>query len=232
MALKYGLTLNHLTKNPDDYKGIITDVETVTTEQIVEKMIGKGSTVTKAEALSVIEEFSSAVEDAISQGKNVNTDLFKITPSMSGVFTSAQDSFDSNRHSIRLNLNAGNRLVKAIENIELRKVAITTTQPVLHIFTDIKTNAINERFTPGQIASIKGSMLKFDEQDDAQGIYFIDSDGKSTKVSQVVKNKPSELLFFVPEGLNGTFQVEVRAKVHNHKTIRKGRLNSKLKGVV
>ncbi|MDE5422127.1 DUF4469 domain-containing protein [Ancylomarina sp. DW003] len=225
MALRYGLILNHLTDDPDDYMGLVTDNDTITTEQIVEQMVGKGSTVTKAEALSVIEEFNYAVVDAVANGNNVNTELFKVYPSLSGVFVNDQDTFDKNRHSIRLNLNAGKRLAEAIANIELRKVELSLPQPVIQRFTDLKTKTINESFSPGQIASVKGALLKFDEEDDKQGIFFIAADSSETRVSNVVKNKPSELLFFVPESLTtGTFQIEVRTIFKNNKSMRTGRL--------
>ncbi|PKQ62908.1 hypothetical protein BZG01_16625 [Labilibaculum manganireducens] len=224
MTLRYGLIPNHLTDDPDDYMGMVTDNETIGTEQIVEQMIGKGSTVTKAEALSVIEEFNYAVVQAVASGNNVNTELFKVYPSISGVFVNQSDSFDKSRHSIRLKLNAGSRLSEAVGNIELRKVEISVAQPVIQQFTDLKTKAVNETFSPGQIASLKGSLLKFDEEDADQGIFFISGDGVVTKVADVVKNKPSELLFFVPEVLKrGSFQVEVRVIFKNYKSMRSGR---------
>lgn len=225
MTLRYGLTYNHLTDNPDDFMGLVADNETITAEQIIEKMIGKGSTITKAEALAVIEEFNYAVVDAIVNGNNVNTELFKIHPSVSGVFDSENDSFDKNRHSIRLNMNAGKRLTEAVANIELRKVEVIAPQPVLQRFTDLKTKTINESFSLGQIASITGSLLKFNEDDANQGIFFIAMDGTETRVSNMVKNKPSELMFFVPESLStGTFQIEVRTIFKNYKSMRTGRL--------
>ncbi len=224
MALRYGLVPNPLTNNGNDYMGVVTENETITTKQIVDQMIGKGSTVTKAEALSVIEEFSYAVAEAIGNGHNINTELFKIYPSVRGVFEDENDSFDSSRHTIRLNLNAGSRLAEMVSNIDLRKVEITSPHPVLQKFTDLKSNVVNERCTPGQIASIKGSLLKYNEDDEMQGIFFIAPDGSETKVMQVVKNKPSELLFFVPDSLAGTYSVEVRVIPHNNKNIRKGRL--------
>ncbi|MBN2598677.1 MAG: DUF4469 domain-containing protein [Marinifilaceae bacterium] len=158
-------------------------------------------------------------------GNNVNTELFKVYPSISGVFVNESDGFDKKRHAIRLNLNAGSRLAQAVNSIELRKVEISVAQPVIQQFADLKTKAINETFSPGQIASLKGSLLKFDEADENQGIFFIAGDGTATKAGNVVKNKPSELLFFVPDTLNtGSFQVEVRVALKDSKNIKVGRL--------
>ena len=225
MALRYGLTPNHLTDDPNDCMAITTDNDTINIEQIVERAIGKGSTVTKAEALSTIEEYEYAIVEAIKEGNNVITELFKIYPSISGVFINEEDGFDPARHSVKLNLNAGDRLTNIVPDIELKKVKITSPQPVIQRFTDLKNNVVNESFSPGQIISIKGSYLKFDEEDAQQGIFFIAADNSETKVTNVVKNKPSELMFFVPDSLTtGTFQVEVRAILHKGKTLKKGRL--------
>ncbi len=225
MPLRYGLVDNHLTDDPDDCMAVTTENETINAEAIVEQMVGKGSTVTKAEALSVIEEFEYAVVDAVQKGNNVNTNLFKIHPSVCGVFINHEDGFDSKRHAIKINLNPGKRLSEAVQNIELKKVEITSPKPVLQQFINLKSNVLNESFAPGQIASIKGSLLKFDLDDSQQGIFFVADDGTETKVQNVVKNKPSELLFFVPESIiSGVFQVEVRTIFQNTKKLRIGRL--------
>ncbi|MBK3517135.1 DNA-binding domain-containing protein [Carboxylicivirga marina] len=225
MALRYGLVPNHLTDDPNDCMAVTTDNDTINVEQIVESMVGKGSTVTRAEALSVIEEYEYAIADAIQKGNNLNTGLFKVQPSISGVFMNDEDGFDVARHAVKLNLNPGKRLIEASGKIELKKVEINSPQPVLQQFINLKSNTINEDFTPGQVASIKGSLLKFDTEDSQQGIFFIADDGTETKVSNVIKNKPSELLLFVPEGLaSGIYQVEVRVILHKGKTLKKGRL--------
>lgn len=225
MSLRYGLTSNHLTDDPNDYMGVVTDNKTVNVSKIMERMIGKGSTVTKAEGLSVIEEFEYAVVEEVKSGNTVSTDLFRIHPSISGVFNNENDSFDPSRHSIRLNISPGPRLAEIISKIELEKVTIVSAQPEILLFVDLKTKEENQSFTAGQIAAIRGSLLKFDEEDPQQGVFFIASDENETKVTEFVKNKPSELLFFVPDALTaGTFQIELRTILHNSKVLKKTKL--------
>ncbi|WP_321281010.1 DNA-binding domain-containing protein [Marinifilum fragile] len=229
MTLRYGLGLNHLTEAPNDYTAVVTDSTNINVTKIMERMIGKGSTVTKAEGLSVIEEFEYAVVEEVKNGNIVSTDLFRISPSISGVFEDENDSFDPSRHSINLNISPGPRLQEIISKIELKKVALSSAEPVIEKFVDLKTKVENESFTPGQIASIKGSLLKFNEEDNNQGVFFIAVDGTETRVTEFVKNKPSELMFFVPDGLTiGNFQLEVRNTPHKLKTIKKGRLSVEL----
>ncbi|MBI9064131.1 MAG: DUF4469 domain-containing protein [Marinilabiliaceae bacterium] len=224
MALRYGLVPNHLTDDPNDCMAVTTENETISKEAIVEQMIGKGSTITKAEALSVIEEFEYAVVDAVKSGNNVNTELFKISPSIVGVFNDSNDGFDTSRHAVKINLNAGKRLSEVADQIDLRKVSITAIQPIPQKFIDLITKVTNESFTAGQVASIRGSNLKFDAADSNQGIFFIDKDGNETRVDNLIKNYPSELLFIVPAVLTtGSYEVEIRCVYHKSKSLRKGR---------
>lgn len=229
MPLRYGLVENHLTDDPGDYMAVVQDNETFTEEQIVERMINRGSTVTKAEALSVLEEYGLALEDILKTGNNVNTRLFAIYPSIAGVFGGKDAPFDASKHAIRLNVTAGSRLSKITGSIQVQKVTSISPVPVLQKFTNLKSKVVNESFTPGQIASLSGLLLKFNEDDPAQGIFFISDSGMETKVRNVTKNKPSELLFFVPDELtNGTFYVEVRTVLPSRKSVSSGRLHTQL----
>ncbi|RKE04405.1 DNA-binding domain-containing protein [Marinifilum flexuosum] len=229
MTVRYGLGLNHLTEDPGDYLAVVTECTTSNAKKIMERMMGKGSTVTKAEGLSVIEEFEYAVVEEVKEGNIVSTDLFRISPSISGVFKDENDSFDPSRHSIKLNISPGPRLQEIISKIELKKVAISTAEPVIEKFVDLKGKAVNESFTPGQMASIQGSFLKFDEEDTNQGVFFIAADESETRASDFIKNKPSELMFFVPDELtSGKFQLEVRTILHHSKVLKKARLSNDL----
>jgi len=229
MALRYGLVPNHLTDDPNDCMAVTTENDTITSKTLVEQMIGKGSTITKAEALSVIEEFEYAVVDAVKSGNNVNTELFKISPSIVGVFNDSNDGFDTSRHAVKINLNPGKRLSEVSDQIDLRKVSITAIQPIPQKFIDLITKVTNESFTAGQVASIRGSNLKFDEADPNQGIFFIDKDGNETRVDNLIKNYPSELMFIVPSVLTAwSYAVEIRCVYHKSKSLRKGRLVTEL----
>lgn len=225
MFLNFGLIENHLTDDPGDYMAIVQNNQTYTVPDIIDRMISRGSTVTKAEAFSVYEEMGLAVEDILKSGGNINTPLFCVYPSIAGVFQGENDNFDRNRHAIRLNFTAGSRLSKIADEIKPKKGAVTSPTPVIEKFVNLKTKAVNETFTPGQIASISGLMLKFNEEDPTQGIFFIAPDNTEVKVTNISKNKPSELMFFVPDQLtSGTYQVEVRAILKSRKSLSNGRL--------
>ena len=67
---------------------------------------------------------------------------------------------------------------------------------------------------PGQLT---GRRLKFDAEDEAQGVFFIANDGTTTRASLIMRNKPAELMFIVPAGLAvGEYTLEVRTSLKQH----------------
>ena len=225
MPLRYGLVENQMTSDPDDYMAVTLDNPTKGVEEIVERMISRGSTVTRAEALGTLEEFKQAVCDIVKDGFNVNTELFAVYPRVAGVFDSADERFNANKHGINLNLRAGKRLNETVHDLSVEKVEVDEAKPTLQTLTDLKSDVVNESVSISRVASIKGAHLKIDTEHPDSGIFLIDADENEVKVSNIVKNKPSELLFFVPDDLPlGTYQIEVRTVLRNRKTLRTGRL--------
>lgn len=190
MSLKYSLIPNHLTDDPDDYMGIVQDQQSHTIEDIIDIMIGRGSTVTKAEALSVIEEYEAAVEQILASGGSVNTSLFRTKDSIAGVFTDQFDTFDPSRHYIRRNIIPGQRIGGSTVEMPVEKVSANRVRPVLEYFRDFTSGTQSETLTPGGTAEIRGSHLKIDPEDPDQGVYFLGSDDTEHKVELIMRNMP------------------------------------------
>ena len=86
----------------------------------------------------------------------------------------------------------------------------------------------NGQLTPGNIAQIRGSRLKFDISDPAQGIYLIAADGLETKVTTIARNMPAQLDFLVPVLISGEYKLEVRAIIYKGKELKKSALQGVL----
>ncbi|MBW8333121.1 MAG: DUF4469 domain-containing protein [Prolixibacteraceae bacterium] len=95
-------------------------------------------------------------------------------------------------------------------------------------FHDLGSDSRNGQFTPGNIAQIRGSRLKFDIFDPTQGIYLIAADGVETKVTTIARNMPAQLDFLVPVLTPGEYRLEVRAILYKGKDLKK----SVLQGVL
>lgn len=224
MSIKYSLIPNHLTDDPEDHMAIVQDQRSRTIDDIIDEIADRGSTVTKADILSVVEEYQAVIAKFLENGDRINTPLFKTSASISGVFTDKTDSFDRSRHYVRLNVNPGSRIGEIAEKLPVEKVSATRVEPVLEFFKDFASDT-QDTITPGGAAELQGSHLKVDSSDDDQGVFFIASDGTETKVDTIMRNKPANLIFMIPDTLtSGDYEVEVRTIIYGHNDITKGDL--------
>lgn len=229
MSLKYSLIPNHLTDDPDDYMAVVQDQRTRTREDIINEMLERGSTVTRADILSVFEEEQAVVKKFLADGDRVQTDLYSTSSSIAGPFNGAGDSFDASRNHVRFNMTPNRELVALAREVDVKKIAASVVRPVLESFFDFVSGTRNQALTPGRSAEIRGSHLKVDPEDPVQGIWFIASDGTETQVELVTRNMPAHLMFEVPAGLaGGEYQVEVRNKPRGANELRTGRLMAPL----
>jgi hypothetical protein len=69
----------------------------------------------------VLEAAKQVIAAIIAEGGAVNFELFNAYPSIKGVFTSPEDSFDSSQHKIRINLHPGTALRRAVAAVKIKK---------------------------------------------------------------------------------------------------------------
>ncbi len=228
MPIQYSLRENHLTPDPNDFMASVTPTRTVEMEDIISRMIDRGSTVTKADILSVMEDFQKALEAFIEEGASIVLPFANYSTSIKGVFEGQDASFDSAKHQVAINVNPGKE-IKALtkKRLSVQKQEATVPQPNLAIFTDFNTGEKNSIITPGGMGQILGHRLKFDPAVAEDGIYFVKDDNNETKVTVVGQNKPSVLMFMIPAELtSGDYTLEVRVKVGDN--IRLGKLTNTL----
>jgi len=223
--IKYSLFENHLTPDPDDQLAVVQPISTKSMEDVVDQMISRGSTVTKAEALSVMEEFAVALIQLIKDGHNVVTPLFNVSISIRGTFVDASDAFDSSRHTMKVRILPGRRLKEVMSKVKVEKVQGMKPLPVLQSFRDVTSKTESDILTPGGIGHIVGSALKFDAADANQGVFFTALNGAITKVETVADATPSKIIFVIPATLTaGEYSLSVRTLLLNTKDIREGYL--------
>lgn len=231
MSLKYWLSKSRLTQSPDNRIAVTQSLGTRTVEDVIDRMIHQGSTITKAEALATIEEFNQSVLEMIQQGYTVKTPLFSITLSITGVFTNDTDTFDARRHEVKARFRAGTLLRDMVKTILVKKIQAVKRKPVVSCFYDSSSKTLNKLLTPAGPATITGKLLKINMADENQGIFFINTaSGKTTRMSTtLLRNMPGELIFCVPPDLvPGPYQVEVRAVIPQIKTSSSGILSHTL----
>lgn len=224
MPIQYTLRDNRLTPDPNDYMAMVTPTRIVELEGVINRMIERGSTVTRADILSVFEDFQMALESLMAEGTNVNLPFGNYSSSIKGVFDGASDNFDPSRHQVLPVVNPGSRLRDCYRvGIAVTKQESSLPTPNLLEYLDINSGERNSLLTKGGMGQIMGHRLKFDLADSQQGIFLIDQKRKETRITTVGENKPSRLMFVLPATLGtGDYELEVRAKINN--AFRSGKL--------
>ena len=212
--LKYSLRENLLTPAPDDYMAQATDVRSYTLDEIIDLMMEKGTTLTRADVAATLQVYGEVVSAIIKDGSAVNTPLMNTSMSISGVFDGANDAFDKKRHTVNLNITAGTLLRDAVTKVKCEKTEGVSTDPYITEVTDIVTGTVNTTLTKGGVVQLVGSRLKFDAKDTAQGIFFVPETGEAVRAAVIAENKPARLMAIIPAGLKaGTYYIEVRTKI-------------------
>ena len=225
MSTNYVLHENKLTADPNDYMARVMPVGTADFDDIVNRMIERGSTVVKSDILSVIEDFNSATESILLEGRNITLPMSNFRVGIKGTFDGQDDTFDPSRHKIIASVSAGARLKKAIaENMKVVKQETQKVTPTPQIFINHNTNERNSTITPGGMGEIIGYRLKFDESDPLQGIFFKSAEGTETRVDVIGSNNPSRLLFLIPELPADDYTIIVRV-IFNDTDLRSGQLD-------
>lgn len=228
MAISYALFENHLTSDPDDYAAQVKSTGSAGLEVIAQRMINQGSTVTKPDILAVLEDAIKATESCLLDGYRVQLGgLCELFPRIKGVFNGITDTFDASRHRVDVGANPGARVRKTVrEGAAVTKAETIKPEPALLQYVDLGSGETNGKITSGNIGTINGHRLKFDPDQDDNGIYFVNIDNAAeVKVTTIQKNKPGQLVFLAPSMPDGQYYLEVRTRFRDSAELRTGRLN-------
>ena len=228
MALTYTLHPYKLKEDSKDYRAMIKNRRVYSLDRIIKEMGNRRSALNEAEMKGILLQFFDAIEYILKDGGTVSTPLFIARCSIAGTFTGPDDSFYRNRHQVKINLKPGSRLKDLTKEIKTHKVHSSLPKPLVYTFTDMNTGTVNSQLTPGGAAIIKGKQMKYNPDDEQQGIFLVNSTGQNFKVETVYLNTFSQIMMMIPAGLKpGEYRLQV-CSCMNTKTLRTGELTKVL----
>lgn len=212
--LKYYLVENPLAKDVVNFIALVSSPETKTLNDVIDVMIAEGTGLTRPQALAYFEKLTQTVLGFLKDGHCVSTQLFRVRPTITGLFVNGDDSFDAVRHQINARLLPGEKLRGLAAGFYLEKHDIETYQPLLKKFSDAASKSVDTTATPGGIGTINGKHLQFDETDLTQGVFFIPVNNPEMTTRAVIYSRvfPKELSFSIPMLEPGDYRVMVRTK--------------------
>jgi len=181
-------------------------------EAVIDHMVQRGSTVGRADIVSVLEEFASTIEMLTLDGFNVNTPVANFHVTIRGIFDGPMDGFDPSRHRVAVSVAPGNRIRHTIPaRAQVVKTYAGDLLPLPKQYHDTRSQSVNDRLTPGGTGWLQGKELSFDQADAQQGLFFVSEAGTATRAEEITKNTDGEALFVVPSLPAGVYTLEARA---------------------
>ena len=214
--IKANLYDNLLTDNPNDYSARVISERTLNIRDICNSAVSRGGAPSTAEAMEHnVNLFLKEMAYQLSDGYSVNTGYFTANAQIRGVFDSATEKFDPQKHSILFRFNQGDTLRKELSNIEVQILGVSDGSIVISHVVDVKTGSVNDQLTPGRNLKIKGSKLKIAGDHSDVGVYFIDeTNSNRVKVdnSDMIVNNPGELIIVIPDLPAGQYRMEISSQ--------------------
>ena len=209
--MKYYLMENKLTEE-DNYSARVQVEVSHNLDGIINLILDRRNVMSRTDLVAAFNAFFETVQGCIERGESINLPLFNMGYSISGVFDDDDDTYDAARHRLKVNLNDGLLITKAIENIKLTKVEAHDTEPDIKNFKDTASNTVNQTLTPGSIFELTGSRLKIVGDEALTGLFFVAKDGSETRVSLIAQNSYKKLIAQAPKLPPGTYRLRLRTQ--------------------
>ena len=204
--------------NPSDCIAVVkNDKPTRTNEDIAKKIVEERSEYREDTILNILNMRDKTVKGFIEAGESFRDGLVQASPRVSGVWENSKAQFDAAIHRRTLDLTITQEMKNALDAISVNVVErdISDSSSKITLVTNSLTGEAKGTMPIGDDVIIEGDKIKIqDEADSAQGVFFVDEEGKEHKVTRkLTDNKPSRLTARVPADLTeGSYKLVIRTK--------------------
>jgi hypothetical protein len=200
----------------------VTGEESLSDEQLVDRMDASGSGFTRSNIKGVMELFRKVVLDAVREGKGIHTRLFAGGFSVEGGMPDQDALFNPERNTFRYNLSAGPDVVAAAKEAHPQKVPGPNAGPLILHVHDQSSGTTDGKITSGGNVRITGKRLRVAGTDPYVGVGIVREGGWTAYVdlNELVVNKPGELIFRVPDLIAGPYCIRIVTQDGNGKLLK------------
>jgi len=221
MAIQY--QLQEVMQNDGTIRtyGKVMPKRKLTSKDLVTEIQSRGSTVTSADMLAVIQALTEICYREVMDGNTVQVDkLFTLYPAMKGTFDKREDHYNPNKQSLTVRARPPKELRKQIKAIgTVERIACNNKDPFLFMLEDIPTVTKSTHIVPGNIYKLTGVLLKINTKRDDEGLYFAHANNNTTrfKVTQYITKGLKEIVFVAPDIEHNIEQVSLNIASRSRK---------------
>lgn len=201
MAIEFYLLPYQLNGEESSFKGQVLTKQTLDAKGLIDAMLDKGSTATLPDITAVLSLYEEVLLTELLKGKTIHTKLFRMRLKVEGKFKSSTDTFDPKRHKVKVVITPSLFLQDAVKPLRAKRKLVERNLP--HFGTLENRNEPNLFYQcySGDVLEIRGSNLHMNLEDPEQGLYLLDTNGVKMPITKVLQNKPSSIMFLVPDSM-------------------------------
>lgn len=174
---KVRLTASNLLHNEGKLIPQVILTRSYTLDDVVARMADNGSPMTTETLRCAATMLMNEIEDCLLEGASVSTPLGTLTPSVTGVWNTANrllpEARQQNTATVRYSLSP--RMKKALTNPLFQEENGTGFRLSIYSVQDTASHTENERLTPGRTIVLRGHFLLMNGDLPQCGIYLVDA---------------------------------------------------------
>lgn len=207
---------NQLNTENGAYYARVKAINTLNIKQVCEQAVKRGgSNMSVSNMEQAVEEFFKEMAYKLASGISINTGYFTASPSIKGAFKTINDTFDKDKHTIKINLTQGDKLRNEIENSKVTVLGPNPDDHNLNYVLDYTTKEENSTVTSGKAIKLLGKKICVAGDDESVGIYFTNTETDVvTKVpaQNILENNPKSIIMITPELTPGMYTLEIKTQ--------------------
>jgi hypothetical protein len=177
--LEYDIIENPLSKG-QSYRGVIHHQQVLNNEALISELVSRNSTVTRQEALAVIDLYEEVIKQNLAKGNTITTGLFRADISMSGQFESMTDKIDYRKHKARVVIRPAIKLNKEIcRNLRFHKRRQTRNNTFISYISEMGSKLAPGTISAGGVFVIRGKGFKYYKHENSYELSLKQYRGKS-----------------------------------------------------
>ena len=208
--MRYSLISHPFTERTEECIAMTHNAGIIDEAELIRLVKDYNSTLTISDIYALFASLKDIIPKVLAKGYYLNLPLLNTSYSIAGVFNRHTDTFDSNRHKLKLNITKGILLRDIEKSVSLQKC--DSPQPNLRIkeVKDATTGEVNTIMTKGGVIEIIGRNIKINGDNPMCGLWFVGENGEETRAAMIIENKPSRIFAEVPKDLAaGVYQVKI-----------------------
>jgi hypothetical protein len=186
--------------------------KTKRTADIAQMIVDRRTELKYSTILAVLNDSDEIIREFVQQGNSVLTGCCQFSPRVSGTWAGPTANFDPSIHKVGLHIIPSAEMRQALKDVFVETDGVKEDGGAfLGLVTNQTTGLLDNVLNTGDDIIVEGDKIRIAPDDnDELGMFFIDADGKATRVTRrLVQNDPSKLVTRVPDLPAGQYTLQV-----------------------